>query len=98
MNNKIFKEEFSGLSAMFLAVATVIILSCIGNPNALGENLYWVCAAIVFCCVAIVSGIAMYVALSIMEKAAPSDFLKLKRTCIVKSSRLVESWFGGNDE
>lgn len=98
MENKRFKEELSGLSAMFLGIAVVVIFSCAGNPAALGEDLYWGIAIIIFSLTAGMVGGIFYTVLTVWEKRSPSNFTTMKRKLLVKTNRLVDNWFSTTED
>ncbi len=90
MSNKEFKEEAAGISALFIGTITVLTLCSLGNPNALGENLFWMLFVAVFSLTAAISGGIIYGTLTLWEKRAPRSFTEMKRKIIIKTNRFTQ--------
>ena len=89
METKNFIEEVSGMAAIFCGVVGVLWFAFSGNPNTLGENLFWAVAAITFCLIAVVTGLAVYTAFTVWHKRNPNSFTTFKRIILVKTNRLI---------
>lgn len=90
MNNKEFKEEVAGSLALLGGLVITLALSMLGNPNALGENLFWMLFATIYGLSAAIIGGLVYTGLTLWEKRAPRSFTEMKRNTIIKINRFTQ--------
>lgn len=98
MNKKNFKGEVALFISLLCGVISFITFSASVDPNALGENLFWTTASMVFAISFLIGAMLTSGILTFWEKKYPHLYKKIKNKCINKINSLLNAYFEGAEE